>query len=680
MASMMVDHKKVLEQLKALLEREKKCAVIISPNNEKWQKDLEETMKKTGEKFTVLAMGIFDSGKSSMINALIGEELLPTGVLPETAIIGELHYGEEKKVTIYPKKGKWKGGDEPFDLQSPTMEEIAKYASIDNEIGFNSRQENSSRIESAFQKMVIHWPLEILKDGVVLVDSPGLNDPYSNDYIVKGYLSQADAIIYLMNSTIPYSKTDREELEEINKFHLKNIITGYTYYDVALRSFRRNPGKEDETRRVLIANMLKHSSLGEESIHFLSSLDGLDAKLTGDQALLVRSGYDGLEKYLGHYLVEGKGRDQVKNMWETIRMQADIMKKQAKVLNEAANVDVDVLRERIRQAQKELDTVKLNTESTKRIFRTMMERCIPQAQIMTKEFVKSLADVTDLEEFEPDTKLSSGMGKLNPIAAKKKAEMVQDEFKTEFERRMNKTLDNWMVTTMTPYLHDSIIDSAKSMEKELEILAAQLENVNSLLSYGTFKKGGTGRTSSIALGLAWGIMTGNWFASGISAIYGKAAFGKALVAQTAVGLVTGVLLGAGVAVSLPVFITAAVAAQIGAVLVSNTESQLRRMKKDIVKKYREGYRENPKNAEDNVEAVMENIKRYISSVCDEMDNALNNDVAEAQNLIDDAIKSTEQSIEERIREIKRRENAMNELTCITDETAQICGKYGLTGN
>ncbi|MBT9778597.1 hypothetical protein GPL15_19040 [Clostridium sp. MCC353] len=680
MASMIVDHKKVLEQLGVLLGREQKCALIISPDNKKWQEDLEETKKKTGEKFTVLVMGIFSSGKSSMINALIGEELLPTGVLPETAVIGELHYGEKKKITIYPKKGKWKGGDKPFELASPTMEEIAKYASIDNEAGFNSKQQNSQRIESAFQKIVIHWPLDILKDGVVLVDSPGLNDPFSNDYIVKGYLPKADAIIYVMSSTTAYTATDVEQLDEINKFGLRNIITGYTYYDVALRSMARKPGKVEETRRVLTSHMLKHSSLGEESIHFLSSIDGLDAKLNGDQALLVRSGYDGLEKYLGHYLVEGKGRDQVKNMAETIRIQADIMIKQATVLNEAAGKDVKNLDERIEQAQRELNTIKTATNSTKRVFRTMMERCMPQVEMMTEEYVKKLADITDLDGFEPETELASGLGRLNPFATKKKAEAVQEEFKTEFERRMNKNLDNWMASVMTPYLQEAIQESARSVEKQLQNLADRLEGINSLLAYGTVEERGSGRATSIALGLVWGILTGNWFTSGISAIYGKGAFAKALVAQAAVLAGTAGLLAAGVVITLPAFIAAAIVAQIVAILVNNTEAQLRRMKKDIVKGYREGYLKEPQNVEKNVKAVVNNVKKYINSVCDDMDAALDADVKAKEDLIDATIRDKKRSQEERDQEIKKREDAVKDLKEITEEAAQICGKYGLTGN
>ena len=367
-------------------------------------------------------------------------------------------------------------------------------------------------------------------------------------------------------------------------------------------------------------------------------------------------------------------------MAETIKIQADIMKKQAQVLNDAAGKEVKNLDERIEQAQKELSAIKRDTESTKRVFRTMMERCMPQVKVMTEEYVKKLAEETDLEGFEPETELAKGLSKLNPSGTKKKAEAVQNEFKEEFERRMNKNLENWMVSTMTPYLQESIRESAQSVEKQLQNLADQLENINSLLAYGTIKKGGTGKASSIALGLAWGLLTGNWFTSGISAIYGKGAFVKALAAQAAVALGTSVLLAAGVAVSLPAFLAAAVVSQIGAVLIDSTEKRMVKMKKDVVCKYREGYLADPKNVESNVEAIVANIKSYVDAACNDMDAALDADVKASEDLINVTIRDKKKSQEERDQEIKKREGAIKDLTQITNEAAQICEKYGLTGN
>ncbi|MBQ6759776.1 MAG: dynamin family protein, partial [Selenomonadaceae bacterium] len=240
MSGMMVDHKATLNRLAGLIQKEKACAAEIysegSYADDKKQ-ILDIASQKTGEEFIVLIIGAFSSGKTSMINALIGEDLLPTGFLPETAVLGELHYGSKKRITLYPKKGMWEGGDKPFDLREVTTEEISRYVSLSTEDAINSMEKNidgdesQSRINAKFEKMIIYWPLDILKDGVVLVDSPGINDPYSNDYIVNDYLPKADAIVYVMDSQKAYTATDKNQLEMINALGRKNILTGYTFYD-----------------------------------------------------------------------------------------------------------------------------------------------------------------------------------------------------------------------------------------------------------------------------------------------------------------------------------------------------------------------------------------------------------------------------------------------------------------
>ena len=316
-AGRVIDHRKVLNQLAELIGEEEKYVVQIYSDQEKIeaQKEKMETARnKTGEEFFVLIIGAFRSGKSSLINALIGEELLPTGFLPETAVIGELHYGEKKRITLYPKKGMWEGGDQPFDLTETTSEEIEKYVSLSADDAINTMEEEdgcTKAINSKFEKMVIYWPLEILKDGVVLVDSPGINDPYCNDHIVNEYLPQADAIVYVMDSCFAYQGMDRRQLTAINEIGFTNIITGYTFYDIVVKH-SRSPEKLQKYRNILLDYMAKHSCLGEESVHFLDSMEGLQARMSGDREAFRRSGYEGLEKYLERYLVEKSGTDRIK--------------------------------------------------------------------------------------------------------------------------------------------------------------------------------------------------------------------------------------------------------------------------------------------------------------------------------------------------------------------------------
>ena len=56
--------------------------------------------KISDEKFNLVVVGQFKRGKSTLINALVGENLLPTAVVPLTSIVTVLHYGTEEEITV----------------------------------------------------------------------------------------------------------------------------------------------------------------------------------------------------------------------------------------------------------------------------------------------------------------------------------------------------------------------------------------------------------------------------------------------------------------------------------------------------------------------------------------------------------------------------------------------------
>ena len=693
MANTVLDHKKVLQELGALIEREKNCIARIYPdvNAEscKQKKEtLEQALSKTGEEFKVLVIGTFSSGKSCMINALIGEELLPTGFLPETAVIGELHYGAQKRITLYPKKGQWEGGDQPFDLREATPEEIAKYVSLTADDAVNNMHrdemfsENSSekRIESKFEKMVIYWPLDILKDGVVLVDSPGINDPYSSDYIVNSYLPQADAIVYVMKAIDAYSGTDVEQLNAINAIGFRNITTGYTWYD-AVVSQNRKPEKLQQVRDRLISYMTKHTDLGVQSIHFLSSMDALEAKEKNDAGKLKESGFAGFEGFLGQYLVEGKGTDQVRNMAATIILQSRAMMRDAKSFDEAAGKDMKELEARIKNAQAELNTIRVNSLNAGNNFQTHLKNNLPQARNMISQFVSTLADAVDLEGFEPDTRLPTGPRKLWPFGengVRHLANELKDECQQELERRMGIALRSWCNKDLNDYMTEAIKESVDTIRPNLVQIARDLEQVNTTISGGdvTIKNGDA---SNIALGVAYALLTGDWFTGGMSAVYGKGAMGRAVAFQFAAGIGLGLLAAAGVVVTLPAIIVASLGASILAVLSNNNEKQVEKIKKQVVSNLRESFKgtDGIETRESIVDGVMSQIETLVQAACDDMNEALRADIQASEDSIQQRITvcSADQSKKEAQK--KAWEESVNELQDIEKKALAICGEYGI---
>lgn len=671
-------HKEVIAQLCGIIEQEQEQVKIVAPDKTAWIDALDKTKQKQAEKFTILIMGAFSSGKSSMINAFIGEDLLPTDFLPVTAVIGELHYSTKKSITMYPKKGKWEGGDAPFELEETTSEEIAKYASIDNEGHMNSMKDESDRIDSPFEKMVITWPLEILKDGVVIVDSPGTNDPYSHDEIVKSYIPQADAMIYLLKGLDPYTNEDKKALEDINEVGIRNIIFGITYFDAVCNTYRGKDAKMQTFLNVIRNNCKKHTDLGDEGIHFIASMEGLKAKLTDDHEMLVHSGYDGLEKYIQKYLIENKGRDQVKNIAETIRHTAKDIEKEANILNAALQKSASEVEKDIDRAGKELEIARNDAENVKRNFRNAMNNLKGPVKDKISGFIRDVANEVDLDDFEPVTELPTGAGKLNPMANKRAANEMKEEYQEEFNRRLNKKANQWVSTRLFSYLQQETEAVARTMRQSLEDFAMQLNRVDSVIVGEDIDVNVGGTASSVALGLGYALLTGDWFTGGMSAVYGKGAFARTIGFQAAAGAALGFALVMGAPITLPVLALASIGASILAVLTGSNEKKGQKIKKTVLETCRNFYAEDKEHQEKMVDSIMNNVNDCIEKVCVDMDEALRIDITNKESLIQKTLDSLNNDMDAKKREIERQKQAVEETKQLLAEVDKICEAYGIS--
>lgn len=154
--------------------------------------------------FRLLVLGEMKRGKSTFLNALLGEkDLLPTAVNPCTAILTFLRYGREKKVTVYFNDGK-----KPAILDFNTFKER-----------YTIKPDEATRLEEKNKKAfpdvdyaVVEYPLEILSKGVEIVDSPGLNDTKERDAITLDYIAKCHAILYVLSATQQFNQNEREYL------------------------------------------------------------------------------------------------------------------------------------------------------------------------------------------------------------------------------------------------------------------------------------------------------------------------------------------------------------------------------------------------------------------------------------------------------------------------------------
>jgi predicted GTPase len=138
----------------------------------------------------VAVVGEFKRGKSSLINALVGREVLPVGVLPLTSVPTLLEQGEEGLMVEYADGRR----------EQDRLDELARFVTEDANPG--------NRLGVAQVTARLHTPL--LDAGVRLVDTPGVGSVYEhNTRATDAYLPSLDAAVLVTSADPPISGAER---------------------------------------------------------------------------------------------------------------------------------------------------------------------------------------------------------------------------------------------------------------------------------------------------------------------------------------------------------------------------------------------------------------------------------------------------------------------------------------
>ncbi len=182
--------------------------------------ELEETKNYLeNQKFSIGITGVMNAGKSTMLNALMGQEILGSAVVPETANLTIVKHGTPEAKVFYWNKQEW-GRIESSALELDSMKEYIKETkkvfgdnldeyiqeeSVSQKVDINNLAAYTSAEASGKKCNLVKYvelksDLKFLADGIEIVDTPGLDDPViQREEITKEYLAQCDLMLHLMN-------------------------------------------------------------------------------------------------------------------------------------------------------------------------------------------------------------------------------------------------------------------------------------------------------------------------------------------------------------------------------------------------------------------------------------------------------------------------------------------------
>lgn len=162
----------------------------------------DESQRLGDSMFRTLFMGTFKNGKSTTINAILGNEMLPAKATAATAVISQVGYGVDKEhVRIY-RTGK----EEPEILTLRAFFQQYQLTEEDEKI-----IENTGELDrfSDIEYVEMQSDLPLFKDGVQFIDSPGLEEASARTKTTDNFVPKANAIIFLLDATKLFSEKEK---------------------------------------------------------------------------------------------------------------------------------------------------------------------------------------------------------------------------------------------------------------------------------------------------------------------------------------------------------------------------------------------------------------------------------------------------------------------------------------
>ncbi len=592
--------------------------------------------------FRLMVLGDMKRGKSTFLNALIGENILPSDVNPCTALLTILRYGAEKKVTVYFNDGK-----SPEELDFKVFK--GNYT-IDPAEAKRLEKENKQAFPDV-DYAVVEYPLELLEKGIEIVDSPGLNDTEARNELSLGYINNCHAILFVMRATQPCTLGERRYLENYIKNRGLTVFFLINAFDQIRESLiDPDDGEELESaelkvRKVFHANLAEYcvidgKDIYQERVFAISALSALRRRIKDSFASLEGTGFPEFMGGLNNFLTKERAVQEFRQA-QTLASQANSHVREAIARRKPLlDEDVNELKARINSVEPEFKKLTEIRDQFQKEIRTVRDKKARIVADSFRSYVLNLGDTfeADFLRYQPDLNF---MDFLN----KEKREGFEVELKKAFEQYINDKLAAWTITVENEMdaafleLSRMAAHYGASYTKVTDKITEKItgKRVNSFRSYGEEDDSPTWAKWAMGLfSLARGNIAGMAMA-GAGFDWKNILLNLVTVAGvgTIIATITGITLG-------PVGL-ALLGLGVGVMQADQAKKQLVQVtKKELVKHL-------PQVAQEQWQPVHDAIKECFDSYEQEVSERIDDDIQSRQSELDNLVKQKEE------REINRGE-------------------------
>ena len=242
-----------------------------------------ELMTKLAEdRFTLAVVGQFKRGKSSLMNAVVGRELLPTGVLPLTSAITILRFGPAPRLVV--SREGWAFEEEAPISELPSY--VTETANPGNRLGVKA--------------VYVEFPSPFLRRGLEFVDTPGIGSAIeANTVTTCRFIPSCDAVLFVTAADAPLAAAEADFLSGIRQ-HVRKIFFVVNKTDLLTAAER------EDVLAFVRRELARMTDGGPVRLFPVSARLALSAKAARDAAGLTQSGLPALELALADFLADDR--------------------------------------------------------------------------------------------------------------------------------------------------------------------------------------------------------------------------------------------------------------------------------------------------------------------------------------------------------------------------------------
>ncbi|MGB0387812.1 MAG: dynamin family protein [Ardenticatenaceae bacterium] len=425
-------------------------------------------LRNKESKFTMAVVGEFKRGKSTFINALLGLEVLPSDVLPCTATLNRVTYGEKPlvKVVFEAKNG------QPEREVEIGINQLTDYVT--------QLTEKSKNTAAQVKEAVVYYPAPYLQNNVEIIDTPGLNDDDTMTEVTLSVVPHVSAAIFVIMPESPFSGSEGDFLH--NKLLLSEM--GRVIFVVNAIDRIKDPADrerilkeiqhriessvEKRLRQQFGINTEKYKlyrkRIGDPKVFGLSSYDALEGKLTRDEVLLAESRFPEFETALERFLTQTRGAIELQGLANRTVASSDEILKKLKIEMGAlqmapaefeesyqkASLQLQSLRQR---RQQEWSKIAVASQNTKAKVRPMVTEVEQQLKLAASYAISQAPvqpdDLDDIESLQ--SRLAHHVSQAIHDAGKRVGERIQLQVERDLEAEAHRLYD--FAATVSQTLH-----------------------------------------------------------------------------------------------------------------------------------------------------------------------------------------------------------------------------------